>query len=460
MRHFRRPLALGVVTAAAFALVPAAPSLAYIVYAHHGPAGSPGGIWVMNDDGSGKHELISERATKVGENLAEPSVDPRGGIVLFTGHGAIWKWQAGKVTNLTSELSTVVGQSNSGFAFAGNGYATALGDGTFVWQRTIGIAGAISQMHTTIKHASLDGKRMLADVPRACGDVWRDATPAPRPGGGIAYTGCSTTSGYFPNSHTNDEITFYSGGSQMVVASVADMSWKFPSWDPSGRMLVAVMAAPVTMAGNFSEGIWVIDVTATGDRYRQALLAQNGLISSPRFAGAGRIVFGFSAKGSSRSDIYSVPSSCDRCSITTATRLTSDGVSTEPAWTGSSLMPGPRDGASAQRGQRLGSALSKGLKLTVVCNQGCLAGASATIDGRLARSLGLAPNRGKLQPFQVGSGSLRSGSGSRTLTVRFSSRAQRALRRRGSVKLSLQVRAINTSTSRLATYTFTVTLKR
>jgi hypothetical protein len=87
----------------------------------------------------------------------------------------------------------------------------------------------------------------------------------------------------------------------------------------------------------------------------------------------------------------------------------------------------PRDGATVQPGQRLGTVLARGLRLTVVCNRRCTATATATINGSLARSLGLTSRRAKPQAYIVGTGKLGSGAANRMLTISFRSRARRAL---------------------------------
>ena len=120
----------------------------------------------------------------------------------------------------------------------------------------------------------------------------------------------------------------------------------------------------------------------------------------------------------------------------------------------------PRDGASVQRGQRLRTALSHGLRLTVVCNRRCTVTAAATIDGRLARSVGLGSPNASTRPYQVGTGSLGAGAGSRTLTITFRSRARSALGRLRSARLAVNVRSIDALSQRRSIYKLSTTLKR
>ena len=110
----------------------------------------------------------------------------------------------------------------------------------------------------------------------------------------------------------------------------------------------------------------------------------------------------------------------------------------------------PPDGATVQPGQRLPSALGHGLRLTVVCNHRCTSTALATIDGRLAASLGLASPRAGSNPYEVGTGSLPGGAGIRTLTIKFRTRPRRLLRHLRRVKLTLTVRSADPILSRRA----------
>ena len=89
----------------------------------------------------------------------------------------------------------------------------------------------------------------------------------------------------------------------------------------------------------------------------------------------------------------------------------------------------PADGASVRRGQRLGAALARGLRLTVVCNRSCSVTAAATIDGNLARRLGLVSPTAKVKPYEIGAGLLQVGAGSRMLTISLRWRVRPALRK-------------------------------
>jgi hypothetical protein len=120
----------------------------------------------------------------------------------------------------------------------------------------------------------------------------------------------------------------------------------------------------------------------------------------------------------------------------------------------------PRDGASVKRGQRLRGALSHGLRLDVVCNSRCTVKATATIDGKLARRVGLLSRKAKVKLYVIGTGALSADAARRTLRINFKPRAGQALRTLQSVKVKLIVRSIDPYSRRAATYKLSITLKR
>ena len=124
------------------------------------------------------------------------------------------------------------------------------------------------------------------------------------------------------------------------------------------------------------------------------------------------------------------------------------------------LPPPPHDGASVQPGQRLGTVLARGLRLTVVCNRRCTTTATATIDGRPARSLELVSPKANTRPYEVGTGSLWAGAGSRTLTISFRSRTRRALGSLPSLTLAITVRSSDAYSQRRSIYRLSIKLKR
>ena len=127
-----------------------------------------------------------------------------------------------------------------------------------------------------------------------------------------------------------------------------------------------------------------------------------------------------------------------------------------------SYQPAPRpplDGAKVQSNQRLGAALSRGLRLTVVCNRRCTSTAIATIDGGLARSLHLGSPNAEIKAYRVGTGSLGAGAGIRTLTITFTRRASSALRCLHSVALAIATRSTDPYSHRRSVYKLSATLR-
>ena len=127
-----------------------------------------------------------------------------------------------------------------------------------------------------------------------------------------------------------------------------------------------------------------------------------------------------------------------------------------------SYQPAPRpplDGAKVQPNQRLETALSRGLRLTVVCNRRCTATALATIDGGLARSLGLVSPNAEIKAYPVGTGSLGAGAGIRTLTITFTRRARNVLRCLRSLTLAIDAGSTDSYSHRRSAYKLSATLR-
>lgn len=93
--------------------------------------------------------------------------------------------------------------------------------------------------------------------------------------------------------------------------------------------------------------------------------------------------------------------------------------------------------------QRLLTVLRRGLKLRARCNERCAWTATATIDARTAKRVKLLSRRSRARTFKVASGRLRQGSGTRTLTLRFTARARKRLRRLRSVRLTVAGRVVD-----------------
>jgi hypothetical protein len=120
--------------------------------------------------------------------------------------------------------------------------------------------------------------------------------------------------------------------------------------------------------------------------------------------------------------------------------------------------PPPRDGASVPPGQGLQPALTRGLRLTVICNQRCSSTAVAMIDAKLGQSLGLASRGVTAQGYVVGTGSLGEGHGIRALMITFRSSARTALRCLRELTLAINVGSIDTYSEQRSIHNLSTTL--
>jgi hypothetical protein len=120
----------------------------------------------------------------------------------------------------------------------------------------------------------------------------------------------------------------------------------------------------------------------------------------------------------------------------------------------------PRDGAAIPARQRLRPVLSRGLRVSLVCNRPCSTTATAAIDGRLARRLGLVSPSAWPRPYRVAGGKLARRHGRVTVIIRFPRRLRAALVGERSVRLSLLITSVDVFSRRRVTYRLTVTLRR
>jgi hypothetical protein len=109
--------------------------------------------------------------------------------------------------------------------------------------------------------------------------------------------------------------------------------------------------------------------------------------------------------------------------------------------------------------QKLKTALAKGMKITVDCNEPCAATLSATLDAKTAKKLKLLPRKSKAKSVKVASGKLGSGPGKRTATLKFTSKAKKAFKRQKKVKLAVAA-ALTDAAGNGSSTKLTATLKR
>jgi Ca2+-binding RTX toxin-like protein len=122
-----------------------------------------------------------------------------------------------------------------------------------------------------------------------------------------------------------------------------------------------------------------------------------------------------------------------------------------------SATPGPtglpaQPAVAAPRTLKIKNALKKGLRLEVNCPVACTATATATVDKKSARKLGLGRSR------TLAKGKLRSGTGKRRLVLKVSSKARKRLAKQKKLTVSLKLTAKDASGSH--GFTGRVTLKR
>jgi hypothetical protein len=469
-----------ILPALAAALVLAAPAGAQIVHE------ASGGLWAMNDNGSDAHLWMSEgQVPQASGGLSSPSVSPDGRTVVFTGalpDGGIWstglyKWQAGKVTR----LSPAPGPAGTGTLSVQTLAAQDpdVGpDGQVYYERRWHVLGSIyTGDHAAIWRQSLSdiggqGVDMnvcqIPDIGFGTPDDVNIGDPAANPQweGSFAYGGCYQVTAPFHDT-TLLRISDASNGEFTAIQDSDGWELSDPSWGPDGAQLVFVRDHG-TAGGPHELRVAFWD----GANWSERLLYSGAnAVYSPRFAGD-RIIFAESNRFPNADPctdcgigIRSIPVSCSSCTEPASTILAHAHNSDllDPAWTNATLprtavAVASKDGVGVLRGQNVRGALSKGLRLAVVCNTGCIAGASASIDGTLARRTGLLSGHSKGRSVQVAKGSLRMGSGARMLTLRFSARPQKALRNLKSLKVAVVVRCLNGN--HLTTYKGTITLRR
>jgi hypothetical protein len=119
----------------------------------------------------------------------------------------------------------------------------------------------------------------------------------------------------------------------------------------------------------------------------------------------------------------------------------------------------PIGALSLSAGQKLRTALSKGVKLTVECNESCAATLTATLDAKTAKKFKLLKRKSKAKTLKVAAGKLGSGPGRRTATLKFTGAAKKRLKRAKSLKLALTA-ALSDPAGNKASRKLNVTLRR
>jgi extracellular elastinolytic metalloproteinase len=115
--------------------------------------------------------------------------------------------------------------------------------------------------------------------------------------------------------------------------------------------------------------------------------------------------------------------------------------------------------AALAGGQRVRTALPRGLRLAVECDEGCAVTLTATIDAKTAKGAKLLSRRSRAKSVTVARGALALGDGPRTTRLRFTSRARKRLKGRRALKLSI-VMTVRDTSGNTATQTVKVALTR
>jgi hypothetical protein len=109
--------------------------------------------------------------------------------------------------------------------------------------------------------------------------------------------------------------------------------------------------------------------------------------------------------------------------------------------------------------QKLRTALSKGLKVTVECNEPCSSTLTATLDAKTAKKFKLLKRKSRAKTVKVAAGKLATGPGRRTATLKFTSAAKKRLKKAKTLKLVVTA-ALADASGNKASKKLTASLKR
>jgi hypothetical protein len=511
-------LAIPIVTAIAVALAAPGVASAQLIFDRGND------IWAANDDGSNPHPLVLAAPLGMDAGLGSPAVAPNGDALLFRGT-TLRNAYAGNSQDFYGENADGAYVLQDGAVRrlsappAASPMAWTTGDlvpepapgGAYVYERDSCTEqlfnieyslfwGAFckSELRSSSLAAGAAGSASFATPCDEAGEGG-PGDPSPDPTDGslrVVYVGCGTETEPFTT--RGELIVGEPGGVATPIAYGADLPYgnafagfADPSFSPDGRLIVAYDYGGTDYADTPEQaaGIYLFDPASPGSMrlLLSAPEASGGeyeTLASPRFAGPNTIVF--VAGGS----VWSVPASCDECSMADATKLFAGGPNAAEqafsvAWTAVNVAPasvypsqGPAGGSPSSpssptrqpqprhESERHGGTLAltlarlharplrrllaKGLAVRARCSSACRLALTLTVDTRTARRYGLLghshrghrrarlPRHGQGGAVVVGRVRLKLSAGKLTgARVRFTPRARRSLRRARSLKLRL-----------------------
>lgn len=369
----RGALALCLALAALAAGHPARALAGQIVY----PAGT--GIWAMNDDGSGKHELVDATQVPGMEYLGNPDVQPNGNEVAFTGRWdqssveqnkyaaggpgfcggnceGYYELRGGSVSRISPVPFDCGAQPCASYEFdprvasdgsVGYVYQTWVSEynGYGGWNPILGQSALLS------RDSNGSGQQQWKTACEGTSNANQEITDAnilavdPVNPNEIVYGNCAETStANCPLSYITGYDVYLSGANR---ADPGDDVLVHTDSDPSARCLQDAGTAIgdlsfspdgshiVDLHGSSGAGIWTYPATANAPATELIAITGDWVFYAARYIGANRIAFTAGEDSNhdgtpEHIDLYSIPTTCtpQTCAIATGqgvTNLTGTG---------------------------------------------------------------------------------------------------------------------------------------
>jgi hypothetical protein len=368
----RASLALCLALVALAAGHPARALAGQIVY----PAGT--GIWAMNDDGSGKHELVDATQVPGMEYLGNPDVQPNGNEVAFTGrwnqssveqnkyYGAspgfcggncegYYELRGGSVSRISPDPFDCGGQPCASYEF--DPRVASDGSVGYVFQTWVseyngsGWSPILGQSALLSRDSSGSGQQQWKTACEGTSNANREITDAnilavdPANPNEIVYGNCAETSdANCPFSYNTGYDVYLSGADRtdpaddVLVRTVSDPNAECLrdattaigdlSFSPDGSHIVE-------LHGSSGAGIWTYPAAANATATELIAITGDWVFYAARYVGADRIAFTAGEDSNhdgtpEHIDLYEIPTTCtpQTCAIATGqgvTNLTGTG---------------------------------------------------------------------------------------------------------------------------------------